>query len=73
MYKYCKVLMLSLGVRWWNKIIIKNVILLLVFYHNYFLQPAALRVKILLDRHLATNSFGLGRLFLQIKSPASKF
>ena len=45
MYKDCIVLMLLLGVPWWNKIIIKNVILLLVFYHNYFLQPA-LQVKI---------------------------
>ena len=45
MYKDCRVLMLLLGVPWWNKIIIKIVILLLVFYHNYFLQPA-LQVKI---------------------------
>ena len=72
MYKDCRVLMLLLGVPWWNKIIIKNVILLLDFYHNYFFhQP--FKLKFLLDRHLATNSFGLGRLFLQIKSPASKF
>ena len=71
MYKDCRVLMLLLGVPWWNKII-KIVILLLVFYHNYFFhQP--FKLKFLLDRHLATNSFGLGRLFLQIKSPASKF
>ena len=45
MYKDCRVLMLLLGVPWWNKIIIKNVILLLDFYHNYFLQPT-LQVKI---------------------------
>ena len=45
MYKDCKVLMLSLGVPWWNEIIIKNVILLLDFYHNYFFPPA-LQVKI---------------------------
>ena len=38
----------------------------------YLLSPT-LQVKVLLSRHLATNTFGLGRLFLQIKSPALKF
>ena len=47
MYKDCRVLMLLLGVPWWNKIIIKNVILLLDFYHNYFFhQPFKLKFSL---------------------------
>ena len=35
------------------------------------MQPS--KLKLLLGHHLATKSFGWGRLFLQIKSPAAKF
>ena len=72
MYKDCKVLMLSLGVCWWNKVITKMLSsslfsIIIIFFNQSF------KLKFLLSRHLATNSFGLGRLFLQIKSPAPKF
>ena len=72
MYKDCKVLMLSLSVCWWNKVITKMLSsslfsIIIIFFNQPF------KLKFLLSRHFATNSFGLGRLFLQIKSPASKF
>ena len=72
MYRDCEVLMLSLGVCWWNKVITKMLSsslfsIIIIFFNQPF------KLKFLLSRHFATNSFGLGRLFLQIKSPASKF
>ena len=67
MYKDCKVLMLSLGVCWWNKVITKMLSsslysIIIIFFNQPF------KLKFLLGRHLATNSFGLGRLFFNNSS-----